>query len=87
MFAILKNEDGRLSQANKFLSEPVVEIIVIDWAKVTMHSSSSIWLALCVIIYSLQYMYNLQLVPLKLSQHFKKSETISYFLQGSVQTH
>lgn len=35
-----KNEYWRLSQADEFLKEPVVEIIGINWAKVIMHSSS-----------------------------------------------
>lgn len=35
-----KNENWRLSQADEFLKEPIVEIIGINWAKVNMHSSS-----------------------------------------------
>lgn len=35
-----KKENWRLSQADEFLSGPVVEIIGINWAKVIMHSSS-----------------------------------------------
>lgn len=35
-----KNENWRLRQAVEVLSEPVVEIIGINWAKVIMHSSS-----------------------------------------------
>lgn len=35
-----KQENWRLSQADEFLSGPVVEIIGINWAKVIMHSSS-----------------------------------------------
>lgn len=40
VFTILKSENWRLSQSDAFLSEPVVEIIGINWAKVIMHSSS-----------------------------------------------
>lgn len=34
------SKNWRLSQADEFLSEPVVEIIGINWAKVILHSSS-----------------------------------------------
>lgn len=58
---------------DEFLSEPVVEIIGINWAKVIMHSSS-VWL---VYIVSLYTVYNTcitcsykHFVPLKLSENF-----------------
>lgn len=40
VFTVVKSENWTLSQWDEFLSEPVVEIIGINWAKVIMHSSS-----------------------------------------------
>lgn len=70
IFTVLKM---KVEGLDEFLSEPVVEIIGINWAKVIMHSSS-VWL---VYIVSLYTVYNTcitcsykHFVPLKLSENF-----------------